>query len=137
MQEIEALTDVHVQPPQRPVEQARRRRVEPEVIVLDTVGCARRQAILGPDLGGYQHVSLAGSTHVPVVDGTAQEHRKSSLALEGELLWDLDAGHATSLELTAAVDSTSETIRDADQPGPTFTSTLSFVGERKISVEIE
>ena len=75
--------------------------------------------------------------HIPVVDGTAHEHRTSRLALEGELLWDLDAGHATSLELTASVDSTSETIRDADQPGPSFTSTLSFVGERKISVEIE
>ena len=75
--------------------------------------------------------------HVPVVDGTAHEVRTSRLAVEGELLWDLDANHAVSLELTAAVDSTSETIRDADQPGPSFTSTLPFVGERKIAVEFE
>lgn len=72
---------------------------------------------------------------VPVADGTATEFATTRLELEGELLWDLDAGHALLLELEAPLDYLLKTIRDPDQGGSDYSSELTFGGEVELRVE--
>ena len=46
------------------------------------------------------------------------------------------AGHAVSLALEASVEYVQHTVRDEDQEGPTYESTLAFSGDTLIEVEI-
>jgi len=74
---------------------------------------------------------------VPVADGRATETLSSTYDIEGELVWSLSAGHAVSLELESTFEALVETVRDEDQPGPAFSSALSFYGERSFSASFE
>ncbi len=73
---------------------------------------------------------------VPVANGTATQVDTSTLDLKGRLVWDLRAGRAASLTLEASLDYVQHTVRDAEQEGPAYESTLAFAGDTLIEVEI-
>lgn len=72
---------------------------------------------------------------VPVADGTATEFATTNLELEGELIWDLEAGLPLLLELESSLDEVVETIRDPGQGGSDYSSEMTFGGEVEIRVE--
>ncbi len=75
--------------------------------------------------------------NVPVADGTAVQTVTLEHALEGELEWDLEAGHLLSLQLESSIDATLEVVRDADQPGQHFEFCVYMVGEGRYAAEFE
>ncbi len=74
---------------------------------------------------------------VPVASGSALESTSRDLELEGELLWNLDAGRAVSLELKGQLEHESRTVKEEGQEGPSYSSLLSFGGEVYISVAVQ
>lgn len=73
-------------------------------------------------------------TPVPVVDGTATDTETTLWRVEGSFVWDLEAGALHALELEGETEQAIATVRDAGQPGPTYSSTFEVGGERRLSV---
>ena len=74
---------------------------------------------------------------IPVVDGTAMQTLVHKMTLEGELVWNLSAGHAVSIELGGPVEAEMHLVKDADNPGPTFESTVRLLGECNFAAAFE
>lgn len=74
---------------------------------------------------------------VPGIDGDATETTTSQYEIEGELQWNLDAGHLAELELEASVEVESKLVRDPGQPGPEFETTVYLAGTETWTVRVE
>ncbi|MFT7485387.1 MAG: hypothetical protein ACI9F9_001237 [Candidatus Paceibacteria bacterium] len=84
-----------------------------------------------------EEVEATDLSRVPVADGSATETTVTSLDVEGELQWNMDANQAFTLELNAVLESVSETVRDPDQGGATYSSKMNFSGKVTIEVSFE
>lgn len=82
--------------------------------------------------GDYTDKSQRATTleDIPITDGTAMETMTTNFQIEGELVWNLSAGHAHALELSSTFDLVTDTVRDPDQPGVSFTARVTFSGEQ-------
>ena len=97
--------------------------VEEGVAVLELEGELERVTVAPGDL-----------TPVPVVDGDATDTTTERLILEGTCRWDLAAGALLELELDGACELSTRTLRDPDQPGPSYESTFGQDGSWSLSV---
>lgn len=73
---------------------------------------------------------------VPGIDGDAIETHTSVYEIEGELQWDLEAGHLAELELEATVEVESHLVRTPGQPGPEFESRVRLTGTETWTVQV-
>lgn len=74
-------------------------------------------------------------SRVPVADGTATDTITWNYQLEGELLWNLDGGHAVRLDLSGSFDQLLRTDRDPGQGGMDYASEIESKGDLEIHVE--
>lgn len=74
-------------------------------------------------------------SRVPVADGLATDVATWNYELQGELLWNLDASHAISLDISATFGHMLRTDRDPDQGGADYASEIESEGELEIHVE--
>jgi len=88
--------------------------------------------------GEYTEVQVTPTTleRVPMVDGDATETVISTYEIEGELVWNLDAGHLAQLECEATVEVELLLVRDAGQPGPDFETRVLLSGTETWSVQV-
>lgn len=92
------------------------------------------------DISGDVHWtirSLTELTDIPITDGAAVASSEQELELEGELIWDAEAGHLVSLTLNASMEGLVRLKRDPGLPGPTFESRTPIQGSLEWSVEFE
>ena len=83
-------------------------------------------------------VGRAGNLdRVPVVDGAATETTILDLEIEGELVWNLDAGYLSSLELEADAVVEILLVKNPGEPGPAFESSVVLEGESSFAVKAE
>lgn len=84
------------------------------------------------------HEEEAGDLeHIPIVDGTATTRSTTTYGLEGRLYWSVAAGRLDSLEMKTDVNVESTTLKDPEQPGPEFESTVYLVGSWECRVSIK
>ena len=74
-------------------------------------------------------------SQVPVADGDATETTTTIYQVEGELTWNVTAGHLISLTLEGEGEGQQLTEKDAGQPGPEYQSTTQH--SASLSVELK
>ncbi len=74
-------------------------------------------------------------SQVPVADGTATETTTTQYTVEGELTWNVTAGHLTSFIIEGEGDGEQLTVKDPGQPGPEYRSTTQHTSELKIELK--
>lgn len=72
---------------------------------------------------------------VPVVDGTATETERLRWDVEGELVWDVEAGAPLALRLQGPLSSRTTTVRDPGQPGASYEHVFELEGSYAFVLE--
>ncbi len=73
-------------------------------------------------------------TRVPVAEGEATDTATWNYDIEGSLRWNLDAGHALSLDLSGPFDHLLRTERDPGQGGADYASEIESDGDLEVEV---
>jgi hypothetical protein len=73
-------------------------------------------------------------SRVPVTDGTATETVMLTWSVEGAFDWSVAERRLVLLDLAGDLRQVTRTVRDADQPGPGYSSVMRVEGDRKLKV---
>lgn len=74
-------------------------------------------------------------SQVPVADGNATETTTTTYTVEGELVWNVTAGHMATFQLDGEGEGEQATVKDAGQPGPDYSSTTQHTAELNVQVK--
>lgn len=85
---------------------------------------------------GRTQVRATDLRDVPVTKGTATETRTATLAVTGELTFDVAGGHLVSADVAAELSEVHHTVKDPGQEGPAYESTLTFAGRHTFEVRV-